>query len=256
MVKPIVRWTIGGNSSDEGFRCLQMAITAWRKIYHDEHELYVCHNSMSHDRLSWLKSLSVNLVCQEDFVDTLPIPPSTGPEWKLYPPRLSLQNHEMFIDNDVVIYERLNVLDEALLSNVILASTAVTYAYGSFQKLVKLDRTPVNTGFLLFPPGYDLRKKVSDVCYGLAVKWEKFCDEQGLLACLLYDNAEFIPLHMLAICHYMFDAPCYGTCGSHFVGLNRNKNPYFKLFMKRYPNCLCPSIDMQGDFGKSNIPVL
>jgi hypothetical protein len=212
-------------------RCLRLAIATWRKIYRDEFEVYVCYNTVQ-GSLSGLDAIGADaLICQNDFVGSLPIPPADGPEWKLYPPRLSLDNFEVFVDNDLLIYKRLESLDLAMRTKSILTTTAGVYAYGSFPG----SGVPVNTGLMLFPPGYDLRVAISQRLLELKVKrWEKFCDEQGLVAGIIHDKALFVPRDVVSTCHYVNPEPRYGTCGTHFVGLNRGKNHYFKSFLLRH----------------------
>ena len=230
-MKPIVRWTIGGNASTDGFLCLAKSVGMWKKIYNDEFDLYICHNNLSDSRLAGISKLKTKLICQEDYINSLSIPPRFGPEWKLYPPRISLDTEEIFIDNDLIVYKRLRMLDESIASQRIATSTAVNCSHGSFNDL-SID-SPINTGFMCFPRKYDFKKKIEGFLKKHSVEaWERFCDEQGMVSCLLKYEAKLIPMHVIATCHHGNSTPKFGLCGTHFVGLNRGNNKHFRNFMR------------------------
>jgi hypothetical protein len=230
-MKPIARWTIGGNSSIDGFLCLTKSVLTWKKVYHDEFDLYICHNNLSSQQLSDISLLGTKLIRQDDCTDSLSIPPFTGPEWKLYPPRISLKTEEIFIDNDLIIYARLPMLDECIETQGFVASSAVNCSHGSFNHLSI--RVPVNTGFMCFPRQYDFGKAIEDFFTTHSVeRWERFCDEQGMVSCLLKDKVQLIPMSVIATCHHENPKPRYGSCGTHFVGLNRGNSDHFRNFIK------------------------
>lgn len=98
--KPIIRWTIGGNVSQHGIDCLGNSINCWKDLYGDSFDYFLCYNNIDVNKLNF----GVNLINQHEHLNSLSIQPNST-AWKLYPPRISLQSHEIFIDNDLIIYK-------------------------------------------------------------------------------------------------------------------------------------------------------
>ncbi len=217
MIKPIIRWTIGP-VSPEGFITLYIAVKKIQKLYGNLFTYIICYNDLSDFQKSLLPSVD-QLIDQKDYINSLPIPPPESfdlrPAWKIYPPRLDLDNYEIIIDNDVIIYKKLPIFDKFLQHNILAVTEGAKRSYsGPFEHLIPQGLN-INTGIMCLPPGFDLKNKLID---NLSI-WQNRLDEQTLLAYILSKetNLEIIPQSDIFVC---CDASGLGKCGVHFVGMN------------------------------------
>lgn len=213
--KPLIRWTIG-NVSQDGIECLFKSISCWKSLYGDLFEYVVCYNNIDVNKLNF----DVNLINQNDFRNSLPISPNLT-AWKLYPPRLSLQSHEIFIDNDLIIYKKIPLIDRFLKSkNLFFCTEGLKRNFGIYSK-DNYKELKLNSGFFGIPPYFDFCKFIENK---IKKDWTTWFDEQGLVASILsQNNLEIISLEDISICLNQFKMGLYGI---HFVGLN-DKNNYF-----------------------------
>ena len=177
----------------------------------------ICYNEIS----------SANLPSQiPHFLQThdccnIPIKPFASNAWKLFPPRLKIDSHELFIDNDLVIYRRVPEIDEFLVSNRPLcygtkSDEKSLPPYGVFEN--GLSNFRMNSGIFGVWPGYDFE---SDILFHLKTsritKWGVF-DEQGLVAtCLLHKNPIIVTTQQITNCWKTY---IQGQNGCHFCGHN------------------------------------
>lgn len=214
--KPLVRWTIGPVSAN-GFECLARSIDKFRRLY--DIEPIVCHNSIPSEEIDFLLSLGVRLYCQDTQAD-LSVRPM-GVSWKLYPPRLTFDRHELFIDNDLVIEQHIPEIDQFFQGRKTLLLEGESRNYGAFDRHVPLNQN-INSGVFGLPPGFDFKKHVDF----LVQNWEENCntssktfDEQGVVAAaLLTEPHLIIPRTILTNCEVHYRP----AAGMHFVGLNRS----------------------------------
>ena len=178
-MKPIIRWTIGPVSED-GFKCLNFSVFQFRKLYKDYFRYVICHNGLSDGQKKLLPD--VELVDQSMFISSLPVFPC-GPAWKLYPPRLSIESHEIIIDNDVVIYKKPEAIAEFLKEkDMFVVTEAFKRSYsGIYQKDIP-ENFNINSGLVCLPPNFDYRKELLKNEFK---KWENHFDEQTLVAKVL-----------------------------------------------------------------------
>jgi len=122
MQKTILRWTIGKVSRD-GMRCLIMSFQNLFALYGDRFEYFICYNNIKKNELRWTKKYPITLVCQHDFTSDLKIDPiKENPCWKLYPARLDLDCHEIFIDNDLILYKKIPIIDRFIEKKICYSS--------------------------------------------------------------------------------------------------------------------------------------
>ena len=223
-IKPLVRFTIG-NASNTGFECLERAIIQIQKLHHVD--VVVCHNCQK-DKVAHLEH--VTLFDQSSHADD-ELPPM-GVAWKLYPPRLDINRHEILIDNDIILEERVPELDQFLQSTKhCLMLEGESRTYGRFQKHVPAGLN-INSGIYGFPPGFDFGSYVQ--LYA-GKEWEmnatgthassKTFDEQGLVAFILANQKHIIiPNTTITNCEKQW----IKGSGMHFIGLNRTEShiPY------------------------------
>ena len=212
--KPLFRWTIGPATAD-GFRCLRLSIDSFLRHY--DCEPVVCYNGPEPD-------ITCRKIDQKSYLTPLPVPP-VGVAWKLYPPRLASDRHELVVDNDVVLNERLPQIDAFLSRDCTLLLCETSRTYGRFSSHVPAGLC-VNSGLYGMPPGFDLGAAVSGY---LGDGWERNAfgehaesftfDEQGLVAMALsgHGDCEFVPHTYVTNC----ETELVPGKGHHFIGLNR-----------------------------------
>jgi len=165
-----------------------------------------------------------------------------GVAWKLYPPRLVQDRHELLIDNDIIIEKRVKEIDEFFDGDCTLLLEDVTRNYGRFDKHVPPGHR-INSGIYGMPPGFNLDNFVR---FYAGSGWEmnaegeyaasKTFDEQGLVAIALlsYPSYVIIPTTSVTCCERDF----VEGDGMHFIGLNRrfHHRPFqlFKTHRRRF----------------------
>lgn len=224
----IFRFTIG-DLNNLATRCLVRSIKQIKALY--AAEIYICFNGSPPFHLN---HLPVRLIDQTDYVGQLPAP--IGVSWKLYPPRLALDSHEIFIDNDLIINEKIPEIDKFLESDDhCLLLEEDTRTYGRFTKHVPAN-IYVNSGIFGVPPHFDFEAYVKSHIMGK--DWEinalgkyaesKTFDEQGLVALILSHQKHFmIPKKTITNC----EKTLVSAKGNHFIGLNRQNYEPFKHYM-------------------------
>lgn len=206
-MKPIFRWTIGDNVGRNGFEILNEAIYWLWKNFHDEFDLYICYNFHQKDK-SYKHELLRNIAkpypitLYEQKWDSCPIPHTQpgevlpdgrqpGSLWKICPPRLDINRHEIISDNDLVITKRINEMVRFLRSSkhTLLLEDPIRFL-GRYEGLH--NKTNFNSGLMGLPPGFDFGGKIREV-------WEMekhdglhYGDEQGLLTYVLTTQQHFI----------------------------------------------------------------
>lgn len=223
----IIRFTIGKTSKD-GLQCLKLSIKNILKLYKKEFEIYICYNNESIKNIKWLNDLPIKLLDQNEYKNSLDLQPINHPCWKLYPPRLDINSYEIFIDNDLILYKKLN-LDNFIKNNKFFVSEAIKKSYGSLQN--KINKQPyLNSGFFGIPAGFDFQKEINSTIKEFNIRWENsHFEEQAVVAHILNKyNCEVIGLDKIYVCYQEMKKAEYGI---HFVGLN---NGSITKFWKEY----------------------
>jgi hypothetical protein len=234
-MKTLLRWTIGP-VHECGFDVLLASVRKMRSLY--DFDYVVCYNGLSDEQIGKLKDLEVDLIDQGKYVDSIKIPPSDGyfVGWKLYPPRLNLHGHEIFIDNDVVLHLRLPAINRFLRvdPDCVLLYQGLHGLHGAFSKDIP-HPVRINSGLFGVPPNF----RFGDELCSRVGQWKDYFDEQGLVgACLLsHPRHTFVSLHDLPIIEPTFDLGVHdgnlNCCGFHFVGANKQHHPKFYEYMNR-----------------------
>lgn len=222
--KPLARWTIGPSTPD-GYESLALSVEAFTSLY--DVDVVVCHNCPP-------ENLPTRVARFPKF-DQRPVQARvrpTGVAWKLHPPRLAPSRHEIQIDNDVILADRVPQIDEFFNGDCTLLLGAEGRTYGRFERHVP-PGFAINSGIFGVPPGFDLQRYVD---FYAGEGWEKNAfaehdanetfDEQGLVAFALlsYRRCVIIPSTTVTNCeHHLREG-----LGYHFIGLNRRKfhRPY------------------------------
>jgi hypothetical protein len=227
-MKPIARWTIGESTKD-GYECLEMSINSLLNFY--DFDIIICHNINIKKLPTFVKKF--NLLDQSRYVNLKPKP--KGVAWKLYPPRIDLNNHELSIDNDIVFNEKINEINEFLKCNKTLMLEDTCRAYGRFDKHIN-SKMQINSGIYGMPPKFDFESYVK---FYSGNEWQKNAfyqhdksetfDEQGLVALALSNNSNYIIIPNTTVTN------CENNLikgkGNHFIGLNRRRfHAPFRLY--------------------------
>jgi hypothetical protein len=224
-----VRWTIGPVTKS-GFQSLALSIASFQHFYPDTDAL-VCFNC-DKELLHWLPS-NVDKYDQHTHQND-PLPPM-GVAWKLYPPRIAPDRHELFIDNDIVFLNHIPEIDYFFNNDVTLLLEGLSRNYGRYERHVP-PAYSINSGIFGCPPGFNLNKYVK--FFG-GSEWQqnahgehaasKTFDEQGLVALALLEYRKFviIPNTSVTDCSRQL----IKGQGLHFIGVNRNEyHRPFRLF--------------------------
>lgn len=250
MSKPLWRWTVG-NCLQQGLDILAESINrTTRALGVDNWDWVICYNGLNKEDLAFLQKAignrPVKLIPQT--WDTCPVndnmqsPRRTdgsfewngnrcgGTMWKVCPPRMRMESHEVVIDNDIVLLKKFYQFEEFLASDKALLLEEPIRFYGRYDFLFKNDDVFLNSGLMGFPPGYD---------YGTEIlkTWENHgrytnlsqADEQGLLTYTLSQipNIRIKKEQMVEVLNRDFSIKLTGKEeGIHFTQANRIPNHY------------------------------
>lgn len=207
-MKPIIRWTIG-NVKPAGYDCLFQSIINFRKLYDAEIVVYYNGNQK-------LNFCNTNIQCVDQF-KIFGEHTTRGVAWKLYPPRINIERHELFIDNDLIIENKIQEIDDFFnQTDYTLLLEGIARNYGKFENHVP-NGYKINSGLFGIPPGFNLNKFIQ--FYG--DNWSGHFNEQGLVAMALLSSKKYIiiPNNKITNCETRFKP----ASGMHFVGLNRSE---------------------------------
>lgn len=195
----ILRWTIG-DSNKIGLSILDESIRSAKKNFsHLKLNYVVCSNSDSKEldsiclrngvdilRTSWESfplPLYTVLLVDDEGKKTLVPRGRQGSFWKICPPRISLDSHELVCDNDVVFQRIPEELERFFFENKTLVSEDRISSLGKYTKFV--DR-PYNSGLYGIPPNFDFGQALFDAWQNTGSMCPLLSrDEQGLISLAL-----------------------------------------------------------------------
>lgn len=219
-MKPLLRWT-AGSISILGAHILATAVKNMRKLY-PEFDLVICYNNLLPEVLEFIQKLEVPLFEQTHTPDMEYEPYKAC--WKLYPPRIRIDAHEIVMDNDVVLAKRCKEIDQFLTMDSVLIYEGI---YGCHGKYKVPNSYKINSGIFGLPPNFDFAKKIKKIQKQDKVRaWESWFDDQGCVGACLGDYHTRLMIPQKSI-------PCMGSdefckfnkqlTGFHFCGANRLK---------------------------------
>lgn len=219
------RWTIG-NSSKIGFDILAESVKKI-KMFYPRSFRFICYNNISTESLEFIKKLDATLVNQNKVENVFNAKKCL---WAITPPRLKINCHEIFMDNDIIIYKKLPIISNfRKSSNIFFVTEGKKAHFGKYRPLIPLGKR-INTGFFGIPPDFNLknkvlevRKELEDLLQGQEVKEdeEDHFDYQGIVsAVLVKNNVVIIPMEDINICYKNL---VFGNYGVHFVHANRKE---------------------------------
>ncbi len=227
-MRPLVRWTIG-NTTPSGYQCLDLSIKSILRFY--DVEVAICYNCDLKDLPLYLHHYP--LINQKDHLDCGPTP--IGVSWKLYPPRLVIDRHELAIDNDIVLNEKIKEIDDFFENDCTLLLEGDSRTYGRFEKHIP-PAFQINSGIYGMPPKFDFKKYVK---FYSGTEWQKNAlyehdksetfDEQGLVALALLDHPRYVIIPNIVVTNC--EKRLIPGKGYHFIGLNRRRfHQPFRLY--------------------------
>ncbi len=226
-----VRWTVGDVSS-RGWEALRLSIHCAFRLFGPQARYSVCVNTVplaqAQARTGAVPGLiSWHAVTADD------IPPALRPHldphmaegvgWKLIPPRLFPDRHELSLDNDCLLWALPPAVGEFLdRTDAVLMAEDVDRCLGQFQDAPVVGA--VNSGIRGLPPGFALLPALLPWLTGKVLRSE--LDEQGLQAAALQPSLR-VRTDEVTICSPFWPRnPELGSCGAHFVGLNSKNIPW------------------------------
>jgi hypothetical protein len=149
---------------------------------------------------------------------------TTASGWKLSPPRLRPNAHELWIDNDIVIRDRIPELDYWLASpeKIGIISEGRTRFYGIFNRFIP--NINLCAGFFGLPPNVDFKQIILDYCKLLNGRPLGGYDEQGLVCATVTNLPTFMVVPSKSVFIAEHDVPDPLPPALHFVGSNRSAN--------------------------------
>lgn len=165
-MKKIARWTIGPVSS-LGIEILLESLKFFSRVYPEIYRI-VCFNNIDCSLLKpvfkfadILEQKGTDVGCLLRCPDAN-LEEASGCGWKLSPPRLDKESYELFIDNDVVIRERLPQIDEWLTSSkgIISEGQGRKRMYGCFDSFIP-EQIHVCAGVFGLPPFFDFCEMIN-----------------------------------------------------------------------------------------------
>lgn len=249
MQKPLFRWTVGP-CLQQGLDILAESINRTTKAFGpDKFDWMVCYNGLNKQDIDFLHGVvgdrPIRFHCQDwstcPVMDNCQTPRRKdgsfeyngnrcgGTMWKVCPPRLRMETHEIVMDNDVVLLKALPQIDQwlARTDTVLLLEEPIRF-YGRYDCLFGPNPPYFNSGLMGYPPGYD---------FGAAIfaNWEKHgrymnisqSDEQGLLTYSLsrQSSIRIHPNQIVEVLRSDYKTELTGReTGIHFTQANRCPN--------------------------------
>lgn len=221
-MKLLFRYTLGP-VKDLGLLILKESIRKLKSIY-PEVDIVICYNQLNEKQFNFIKKLKVNLYEQK--YNGIGYKP-TVENWKMYPQRLDITKHEIVMDNDIVLFERLEEIDNFLNSNnSTLIAEDTSRNLGKYDRFLKL-KNGLNCGIFGMPPGFDFSLKINEMCEKDTIKkWTKRYDDQGIISAAMNNHPYciIIPLKKLPILSPENEIPNNEEIkGIHFAYANRSE---------------------------------
>lgn len=150
--------------------------------------------------------------------------------WKLAPPRLRSDAHELWIDNDIVFHERIPTIDDWLTKRIPVISSAHRAEYGSYS----LDIPHCCAGLFGLPPGLDFQSRIE--FYARNLETLGYYDEQGVV-CSVVTETDYLLIPMDEVLMVKNMSLPYAA-GMHFIGLNRTEaHPHWSFYKRTLLKC-------------------
>jgi hypothetical protein len=228
----LFRWTCG-NTTVAGLETLARSVKLAKKAFDGYPVEYaVCYNNLTELQVEQLQKLDVPLVRQEPThllrpyldagTDQRNRHKTGGSLWKICPPRLAPDKHEIVCDNDVLIHSIDQIKPFLDGDCTMFARTGVRY-YGTYAHLIS--EGAYNSGLIGMPPGFDFQKEIVDIIYDNPVAKFTYGEEQALVIAALLKYPRHVVLEVRDMYELKTDLDGF-TDIIHFIGVNRADRHY------------------------------
>ncbi len=248
-----MRWIIGG-TLPQGINILKESISRTVKVFGGKFDYMLCYNNTSPADIEFVRRIfpCVELYCQDwmncpiaDTMTSIKQEDGTvrtdahshgGSLWKLCPPRMRIDAHEIVMDNDIVFFKYMDQIEEFLSSSRPILLKEHTRWFGIYDNLFD-PPDKFNSGFVGLPPGFDYKSKLQQAwkLNGCACNLS-YADEQGLITYvlkkenpILIEIDDIVELHQLGMSSIFNGNHCFtshefteNNKAAHFVQGNRN----------------------------------
>jgi hypothetical protein len=266
----LLRWTIGGVSQQGLHIFKQSLVKTIAALGTEFFDYMICYNNINFNDLEFAKCIYDKILFHEQNWQDCPIPHREvsikkngviekdtnifgGSLWKLCPPRIRQETHEIILDNDLIINKRFQELDRFLSSTRTLLLSENIPFFGRYDSCFTANEA-YNSGLIGLPPGYDFSSDLLETWRMLGEFPDlSYSDEQGLV-CFVLKNTDPIVIasnkiveihqqgqrniHNGVEVHKVYDFNNKES-GIHFVEANRNAHKPWKYY--KYKNCFYAS---------------
>jgi hypothetical protein len=226
-----IRWTIG-DVSEAGFEALRLSVYGAMRLFGADAEYLVNVNTVSiphakgrvgpvPEQVQWRTAPTT----APDVLRTcLGRGMAEGAGWKFMPLQAFPGQHELALDNDVILWELPRAIRQWLYdgdSSARVLAADVRPAHGQFAELC--GSAPRNSGIRGTAPGFDFEGALRNVLARKPARLASELDEQGLQVAALSLGAMplVVAVEEVSICSpFPPHIAGLGCCGAHFVGLN------------------------------------
>lgn len=243
MKKPLWRWTVG-DVHWHGLEGLADAVDrTQRALGKDAWDWVFCCNSLPPDKATFIQILAdsydVRVVDAHQHIPSFIIGRTA---WKMAPPRLAFDRHEVHADNDIIICRRIPEIDRWLArTDLTLVLQERLRAFGRYDDCLPPEVT-ANGGLFGLPPYWDFEAALKDHLKGPVYHMPD--DEQGLCVATLWSIRHIvIPAKRIIMVHHnglyhtkdlpkqKVDYHFTGTeYGFHFGQLNTGTHSYWPRY--------------------------
>lgn len=237
-----IRWTVGDVSS-RGWEALRLSVGCAFRLFGGQTRYAICVNSVPistaleragelPSSIEWHEATSAGI--PDGLHRHLDPRMAEGVGWKLVPPRIFPERHEIALDNDCILWAVPPAIREFLISSSkTLLAEDVERCLGQFQNSAAPGA--INSGIRGLPPGFPFVRELAatlterEKIDGAPLLLRSELDEQGLQAAALHRSSRCLLVRKeeVSICSPFWPRQQEpGTCGAHFVGLNAKHLPW------------------------------
>lgn len=210
MKKPIIRWTIGC-CLPQGLKVLRESMRSAKRIFGDHCRYFVYYNQLEDAALDFCTDVIPTItIKKQDWADCpFPNQPTAtcfvdgrylrntricnGSLWKLCPPRLDMDCHEIHMDNDLILVRMSKKIKNFLSNNIPLVLQDKVRFFGRYDHLFDKSVIGYNSGLVGLPPSFDLKTKLINL-------WQEqgrptnisYAEEQAFVCKVLTENKHIL----------------------------------------------------------------